>query len=343
MNIDSSRHTAYKIWLDELNTVPADVFFLTFKQFLDLLITENPDKIENLRDIIDDQTKNLVDSANKAVKELEKLLYEVEQEANKAEIKPLPEIEHYKQVKNGEIKVMGQDLPDTLYHAIRLTIEAHRKDDKLKVFDRLLSVNDDFWYLDYAKVCEAYPAYKQFKDIKDEFEQKRVEEPWGAYIYLKWAPIFFKNVTPEQAGSFVRTDIISALRRFILYLLTPSPITNKKEVIEEETVYEITYTPTREILLNKTIRLAKPDFDSENDVVFDYLYNHPNQKISLKELETQIKKTLTKSLHKIVENLGFKGDLKTVFFTVSQDAVSFRNPITQDDLEKLGISKIKLP
>jgi len=343
MNTDASRHTAYKIWLDELNTVPANVFFSTFKQFLDLIITENPDKIESLRDVIDNQTTNLVDSANKAVKELEKLLAKVEQEAKKEKIVFLPESDHYKQVKNGEIKVMGQDLPDTLYHAIRLTIEAHRKDGKLESFDNLLSVNDNFWYLDYAKVCEAYPAYKQFKDTKDDFEQKRTEEPWGVYIYLKWAPTFFKNVTPEQAGSFVRTDMISGLRRFILYLLTPDLTGNKKQVVKEETVYKITYTPIREILLNNTIRLAKPDFDSENDVTFDYLYNHPNQKISLKELEEQLKKSLTKSLHKIIENLGFRGDLKTVFFTVSQDAVCFRNPITQDELEKLGISKIKLP
>lgn len=305
MNTDASRHTAYKIWLDELNTVPANVFFSTFKQFLDLIITENPDKIESLRDIIDDQTTNLVDSANKAVKELEKLLEHVKQEAKKEKIVSLPEIDHYKQVKNGEIKVMGQDLPDTLYHAIRLTIEAYRKDGKLEAFDNLLSVHDNFWYLDYAKVCEAYPGYKEFKDTKDDFEQKRAEEPWGAYIYLKWVPGFFKNVTPEQAGSFVRTDVISGLRRFILFLLTPESATNHKQVVKEETVYEITYTPIREVLLNMTIRLAKPDFDSENDIVFDYLYNHPNKKIGLRELEEQLKRSLTKSLHKIVENLGF--------------------------------------
>lgn len=342
INTDKGRHTAYKIWLDELNTVPSEVFFTTFKQFLNLLLKENPNKLEELRGIIDVETRSLVDSGNKAVEELETLLEKVEKEAHREGIKSLPEIDHYKQVKNGEIKKMGQDLPDTLYHAIRLTIEAYRKNDKLKAFDNLLNVHEGFWYLDYAKTSEAYPAYKQFKDIKDDFEQKRTEEPWGALIYLQWAPGFFRNVTPEQAGSFVKTDIINGLRRLILYLLTPEVATSSKALVSEEIVYKITYTPAREILLNGTLRLAKPDFDSENDVVFDYLYSHPNKKISRRELRTQINRTITKSLHKIVENLGFKRDLKTVFFTVSKDAIYFRNPITQDDLETLGINTIKL-
>jgi len=226
--MNANKQVAYKIWLDELNTTPSEAFFPTFRQFLDLLIKDNPAKVEIIRNRIDGETRQLVHSANEAAKELENLLEKVEQEAEKQKIKSLPEIDHFKQVKNGEIEVTGEDLPDTLYHAIRLTIEAHRNNGKLKAFDDLISENENFWYLDYAKVCESYPSYKKFKDTKDAFTQKQKEAPWGAYTYLRWATTFFKEVSPEQAGSFVKTDIISNLRRFILYLLTPEVTEDKK-------------------------------------------------------------------------------------------------------------------
>ncbi len=107
-------------------------------------------------------------------------------------------------------------------------------------------------------------------------------------------------------------------------------------------VYEITYTGSREILLNKIFQIAKPDFDSENDLVFDFLYKHPNKKYTLKEIEEGIGNKLGKTLHKIVENLGFKGDLRKIFIDVSGTSICFKNPITKDDLEKIGITRIKL-
>src|SRR3989344_5836334 len=90
----------------------------------------------------------------------------------------------------------------------------------------------------------------------------------------------------------------------------PSKTENKSTT---ERVYEITYTGSREILLNKIFQIAKPDFDRENDLVFDFLYKHPNKKYTLKEIEEGIGNKLGKTLHKIVENLGFKGDLRKIF------------------------------
>lgn len=107
-------------------------------------------------------------------------------------------------------------------------------------------------------------------------------------------------------------------------------------------VYEVTYTQAREIMLNKVFQLAKPDFDTENDLVFDYLYKHPNQKFTKEQLEEIIKRKLTKDLHKIVENLGFKADLRKMFFSVSGTSILFRNPIHKKGLDELGIQKIKI-
>lgn len=76
--------------------------------------------------------------------------------------------------------------------------------------------------------------------------------------------------------------------------------------------------------------------------MFDYLYKHPNQKFTKQQLEEAIDKKLTKDLHKIVENLGFKADLRKMFFSVSGTSILFRNPIHKKDLDELGIQKIKI-
>jgi len=90
--------------------------------------------------------------------------------------------------------------------------------------------------------------------------------------------------------------------------------------------YMVTYE-SRDILLNGK-SIARPNFDGENDLVFNYLISNPNKKFTRKQIEEEIKIKLKKTLHKIVENLGFKGDLRKLFFNVSGSSIQFNNPIS---------------
>ncbi len=111
---------------------------------------------------------------------------------------------------------------------------------------------------------------------------------------------------------------------------------------ELDVICWVTFTQTREILLNNVFLIGKPDFDSENEVVFGYLYNNPNKTITLDELKKELKRDITKTLHKIVENLGFRGDIKNLFFSISKNSIKFKKQITQKDLEELGLKRIRL-
>jgi len=114
-----------------------------------------------------------------------------------------------------------------------------------------------------------------------------------------------------------------------------------EKVEPENSAYKITYSEkTREIIINNFL-LANPDFDSENERVFTYIYKNPNKKISLEELQQNTGR-LGKTLHKIVENLGFTGNFRKAFFDVSKTGIRFRNPITKTDLDELGIKHLKL-
>jgi len=59
-------------------------------------------------------------------------------------------------------------------------------------------------------------------------------------------------------------------------------------------------------------------------------------------LEKSIGGTITKNLHKIIENLGFKREFKKAFFNISKNDIFFRNPLKQKELDDLGISRLKL-
>lgn len=121
---------------------------------------------------------------------------------------------------------------------------------------------------------------------------------------------------------------------------------SKKEIEVKDPIYEVKYSEiTREITINN-ILLSKPDFYKENEVVFNYIYKRPKQRISIQSIKNHVKteldESMTKSIHKIVENLGFKGDLKQVFFDVSSKGVYFRNPVTKDELDEIGIKYLQL-
>lgn len=221
--MNSNRQFTYKIWLDELNTTPLHDFITIARQFFELLKKENAHKIERLIDIFDDKSKLLVNYANKAVEELEPLLNQIEMELKQITgITELPsKIREYKDSKAGRVRLVGEDLPVTLYNAIRLTIEEYRNKGFLTKFDSFITLHQENWYLDYEKLRKQYPSYKEFREYKDHFELERKEEPWGAYIYLSWATGFFKHYALESTDSYVKSDMISSFKRLILYLLTP--------------------------------------------------------------------------------------------------------------------------
>jgi len=119
---------------------------------------------------------------------------------------------------------------------------------------------------------------------------------------------------------------------------------SEKKILPDDIILRISYSEiSREIVLNDIFLLSKPNFTSTNEIVFRYLYNNPNKQITKSDLETNAtREPFSKSLHEIVQELGFKKDLKTVFFNVSKTNITFRNPISNKDLQDLDIKKIKI-
>ena len=122
-----------------------------------------------------------------------------------------------------------------------------------------------------------------------------------------------------------------------------TPTEPKKDARTDKPIYQIKYTGAREIVLNDFL-LSQLNFDSENHVVFEYVFKRPHQEITTDEIEQNCQALkLTKPLTKIVENWGFTGQLKKAFFDVSKSKIKFRNPLYEDDLEALDILRLRFP
>lgn len=89
--------------------------------------------------------------------------------------------------------------------------------------------------------------------------------------------------------------------------------------------FYIVYTPERKVLLNGKIEIAQPDFNSENDLVFKYLYDHPEIEINLSELKA--KTHMSKSIDKVLANLGFVKGLRSAFFDINKKTIKFKKRV----------------
>jgi hypothetical protein len=75
-------------------------------------------------------------------------------------------------------------------------------------------------------------------------------------------------------------------------------------------------------------KIAEPHLDSQTDRIFRLLYANPGQTFTATDLKQRTGLNELKSLHKVPENLHFRGNLKKLFFEVSQGSIRFRREVT---------------
>ena len=93
---------------------------------------------------------------------------------------------------------------------------------------------------------------------------------------------------------------------------------------------------------NKRYLLSRPNDDTENRVIFEYLFKYSKEKTVRKEvfkeeIKKELNKTMAIALDKAAAQLGFNRDLKKVFFSTSKKTARLRIKISKKDLEKLNI------
>lgn len=111
------------------------------------------------------------------------------------------------------------------------------------------------------------------------------------------------------------------------------PVTDTNE---HQELLKITFTKTREILLNDIFLLCKPESFGENEDLFAYLYEHQNEELKIENIEKELHRKFEKPISKILENLGFRKGLRDVFFAFGNGKIVFKNPVMASDLIQSG-------
>lgn len=89
----------------------------------------------------------------------------------------------------------------------------------------------------------------------------------------------------------------------------------------------------RQIILNDSFILSKPDFDSENDIFFGHVYARPGEIVRKTDIKLGLGVAFKKSFHQIIRDLKFRNGLQGLFFpSISSAAVIFRNPVYEKDI-----------
>ena len=108
---------------------------------------------------------------------------------------------------------------------------------------------------------------------------------------------------------------------------------------EKTAVLKISYD-NHKLKINEIV-IAKPHFESENDYFATYITNNPGKKLTNQEFVKFKNGKMTKKFDQIINDLGFKRNIKKLFFpNISIKAVEFRNQVTSEDMKKAGIDDI---
>ena len=193
-------------------------------------------------------------------------------------------------------------------------------------------------------VRDGWGAYDPYGGKEGEYYQIQLLAPFNRYLAkIQLEPEYqkFTGKHPKAIAGEILASLAKPSKALYTEVMVNSP-NSENNPSYEDIAYEVSYSDiNRKILVNNFL-IAQPNFMGENEVVFTYLYKHPNDAISKEQIEITSKTKITKRFSKIIENLGFTGELKKAFFIISKDKIMFRNPITNNVLKELGIEYLRL-
>lgn len=193
--------------------------------------------------------------------------------------------------------------------------------------------NLDEWFGAVVKVLD--------EDFTEKYHRFHFMQHRGSSMSLVGFPLDLSNWFMKYE------EHLYALEDIILRLEERRNLAVRQEIAEKEyqadILYKITYSEhTREIKLNNMV-LARLQSDSKNVNFFEYVYSHPNEQLAVSDIEKYTAYTLSANIQDILRDLGFKGNIRKVFFPIATKAKAmFVNPITKQYAIKNDLPVIKL-
>jgi len=99
-------------------------------------------------------------------------------------------------------------------------------------------------------------------------------------------------------------------------------VVKSRGIISNE--YFIEYRDDRTILLNGKIDIGRPRFNTQSEILFSFLYKHPNETFTLAQLEKETKLEIVDKLPKVIDRIGFRRGLKKAFFDIHENTINYK-------------------
>lgn len=206
-----------------------------------------------------------------------------------------------------------------------------------------------------------YPEY--LPNVSNEFLKEMLDKLVADTVLVY--NILIDNRNPLQAAAAGLAALSGARYQLVLYKIKLNPSFGKyydkvktdylqetkqegkpdkqkenqeQKAVQEDIAYQIKYNEMTSQITCNDFLLSKPQYDSTNERFFRTVYARPNCTINIADIDLQ-----GKSVHKIIEQLGFVGDLKKIFFKANKNTVIFHNPIKISVLKDMKLYPIPLP
>lgn len=123
-----------------------------------------------------------------------------------------------------------------------------------------------------------------------------------------------------------------------IYRIHAAPLVKPDQV-----VFRINGHEGRVIIMDefaeRSVERHRPNFYTQTDLMFSYIFRNPNRVITLDEVRKNIdRRHLSLTFTHMVSGLKFTGKLRRLFFRASKSHLIFYNPITVERMQALGIS-----
>lgn len=214
-----------------------------------------------------------------------------------------------------------------------------------------------FTYVDESKVDSQKILAKisKFDELINRLENLIVVEPvklhFKSYRWLRHV-IYEAREPGNIAGKFMMPDesyldrikesTVTVLEDLILESSNFDSDVNegtRERTLDGDVHYLVKYE-NRNIFVNG-ILLGKTRLDSVPDNVFQYIYDHPGEKVTRDKLQKDLNIKINRKLTDIISDLGFKGDLREVFFPgISKSKLIFVRSVTYDEVRSKNLPLI---
>lgn len=115
------------------------------------------------------------------------------------------------------------------------------------------------------------------------------------------------------------------------------------QLTEADNALQLSRGMRRELILNDYFILYAPRFNTMQDTLLDYLWNHSGNTIQLKDISSIVKGAWKRALPSFVNDMGFSGVLKDLFWKVSEQEICLiSRHVSKKDWDHNGIKGIQI-